>query len=706
MARKPRAIYAPGELSELRQKLGITEPGEAKRIAELLGGEVGLECVEEEKPKKKPAVHDETVSLGLAGKTGGQKHRIETVEIKEPRHKRRGTTETSYKTGSTKYEVSSRALNIPFRERFKMDRLAARKPYAIKTKAQAFSVFFHFRQIGEDPINPAFTVDLMNQYYAKLENLVKAARSLLPRSNIDRAAAFQKEAPFAYTVIDLIRNWRIDFINKELSRLQAKPKDVVAADFISILKTIYGPLYQLAELDPNDHIAPAFRGLQAYLIKEMPSEKIKIEQTIQNAQNSYGFVSSSLPVLLYPLLMRFVSNRCVSYEVLFRDKLDRIESFLSLSQNDRIKIPTPEVLAQSITNKTVITEETPGIKPEAKSDDQNTQESEASSSGTPKRQVSRALSQALFTMEKIFPKAGWDTLSNFPDLYPYFSSCLDLGRGSELISPTDPMQQIVILIVILEQLFYGLRFISFNETLNEDGGLTRTADIVERITGNWSLYVEDILAKEYFPRLTEYCRLIDANPEIRAAPYAKRLLDELLWLKRLFFLPFLRFQSFGTARPSRKFDFPPLYKELRTLRRALTQVAAGIEAGKRRGGSHIDAACEGIDNPWSPYIFQVANPVSERLGAVLGGKASKRRTNAALIYITLAATSLLDTLINEHDSWAYANPAVIPFRSVDSLGIKPLFGTDMKIDADAIFRQYKRVDSDSDAPEPHRTDKP
>ena len=37
MAKKPNAIYAPGELDRVRGKLGVTDDAEAKRMAQILG---------------------------------------------------------------------------------------------------------------------------------------------------------------------------------------------------------------------------------------------------------------------------------------------------------------------------------------------------------------------------------------------------------------------------------------------------------------------------------------------------------------------------------------------------------------------------------------------------------------------------------------------------------------------------------------------
>ena len=40
---KPKAIYEPGELDKVRQNLGDISPEEAMRVANVLGGEIGIE---------------------------------------------------------------------------------------------------------------------------------------------------------------------------------------------------------------------------------------------------------------------------------------------------------------------------------------------------------------------------------------------------------------------------------------------------------------------------------------------------------------------------------------------------------------------------------------------------------------------------------------------------------------------------------------
>ena len=64
MAKKSNAVYAPGELDKVRGKLGVDDD-EAKRMAQILGGEVGVEKdTTPDAGKSKGRVSRETVSRG------------------------------------------------------------------------------------------------------------------------------------------------------------------------------------------------------------------------------------------------------------------------------------------------------------------------------------------------------------------------------------------------------------------------------------------------------------------------------------------------------------------------------------------------------------------------------------------------------------------------------------------------------------------
>jgi hypothetical protein len=163
-------------------------------------------------------------------------------------------------------------------------------------------------------------------------------------------------------------------------------------------------------------------------------------------------------------------------------------------------------------------------------------------------------------------------------------------------------------------------------------------------------------------------------------------LNELRWTKRLYFLPYYKFESLGPP-PFQKGGIVAIYGEVRNLRKYLTMVAAGIEQGKHAGGAETNANCEGIENPWAKYNFEVPNPVSKRIDALL---APGKRNNAALIFFALSVSTILDNLLNNENSWAYSENNGNFFRSVNDNGIVPVFGVDHKLDADQIFRNVMK----------------
>ena len=184
----------------------------------------------------------------------------------------------------------------------------------------------------------------------------------------------------------------------------------------------------------------------------------------------------------------------------------------------------------------------------------------------------------------------------------------------------------------------------------------------------------------------EYCRILENSAESRTSVYAKKTLTELHWIKRLYFLPYYKFESLGPP-PFQKQDTIAIYGEIRTLRKYLTAVAMGIEQATRQGGAAAKIPCDGIDNPWDSYHFEVPNPVSKRLDVLL---APGKRNNASLIFFSLSAATIMDTLINSESSWAYGNRSGAIFRSINNEGITPMFGVDKKLDAEQIFKDVMK----------------
>lgn len=729
MAKKPAAIYEPGELDRVRRNLGDMDRDEAKRIAALLGGEIGVERTETPKPVKRRSSRDETVTVSVRGRSAASTgRRVEVLDTEPERRSRRGRPKDADVAADTSDDPST-AVKPSYRERVKIDRYMAQSEFEIKNSGQIFYSMISLFGEPPDQVNPGFVTKRMNEYYSRLELLVTSTRTMLPRNNVPRAEELRKKSPFAFKILDTIRQWNLERIAAELARIQSKPREVVVEDFADILRLLYRTIYILEDLDPESHVRDAYKCLYDQLLAESVIEaKERHHGQFRAALSSYVYVMRSVRYLLYPLLLKLLSDRWLAYDAFFLARRRRFESFIDAKASDKIRPPATEQETVSAAEQAKEPESEPTEVPNADAQPPEPRDAFAASDGVDSIEVetavsettdssphtspsdsggdtsgdtggdgarstqertpsSRAWMRGMEVLEGIFPEAGWNDLPSWPDLYPYFIGVFDLKKGFELVPPNDPLQQVVILMHVIEELFYGMRFVEFGTISTPAGEHERVDEAMGRIVDGWHGYLEEAIGKEYLPRLSEYCRLADSSPESRTSNYAKRTLTELLWMKRLNFLPFLRFESAVSSHPFRKQDELPFYAVVRELRRLLTGVAAGIEAGNKRGGPAANAVCDGIDNPWAPYVFQIPNPVSRRIDALLGGRNSKRRNNAALVFFTLSAATVLDSLINDKGSYAYYDEAGCPFRSVGGEGLKPVFGVDEKIDADAVFKR-------------------
>jgi hypothetical protein len=674
MEKKENAVYAPGELGKVRERLGNIDDTEAKRIAQLLGGEVGIERSEGQSPSSGTSGKGVSFQDGKGGAKIPPKRRIVTTGDEEST----GFEKKIQPVKADPKDNPSIPVKLSYRERVKMDKYAGQAEFEIKNIGQVVLSIFSFLGPLPDYLNSRFVTKRMNEYYRQLENLVISTRTLFPRNNLNRNERLKKVSTFAYAVLDTIRQWNIERISSDLTWLQARPRNVKLSEFSNILKFFYRPLFVLEQLDLESQITEVYKLLYKINFLENPQNQEKYMDMIHTALAALRFIRKDIRFFLYPLLMKLLSDQWFSYETFFSARKNRYLAFIGASDADQIS-------PVDMSKLTEIPEEQEGTE-NHEGDEAAADDSEAESKKSKYAAVEaerKAVDKGLQTLEILFPKAGWDRLPQYPDLYPYFRDVFSLKREYALIAPTDPVLQVAVFARILEELLYGLRYAYFGVITGPDGNTERVNDLLGPTINNWHYTVENSFDKEYLPRLAEYCRILENTAESRTSSYARRLLSELHWTKRLYFLPYYKFES-TFPPPFQKQDITPLYSEIRHLRRSLTAVAAGIERGNKIGGAGEKAPCDGIDNPWEHYVFQVPNPLSKRLGALLG---EKKQNNASLIFFTLAVSVVADNLINNDGSWAYSGRPGPLFRSIKGDGVIPSPGVDDKVDAEALFKQ-------------------
>jgi len=687
MAKKNNnAIYAPGELDRVRGNLGKIDENEAKRVAGILGGEVGTERA----PEPEPSVRGRTSGSGRRSGKPGRRVDLANLDDEEETLLGRSKSKNIITFPGDDPSVPAR---LRYSDRVKIDQLCGQVVFEIKNSMQILKSVFSFFKEPIDYVNPRFVTKRMDEYYHKIEVIVTSTRNLVPSNNTKRNQQLKRASLFAYKVIDVFRSWDIEKIAKNLAELQARPRNVRVIDFADILRNIYRPLFILEDLN-IENIKSVLKLVYKILYIESPmNAKEKYQDVIRNIIGAFIDIRREVQFGLYPLVMKLISDKFFLYERFFIERQRRFQAFLNVNPQEQLN--AADFNPQQVENldveslkenmeKEAAEEEQTGASEEKPEEDPNDPQVIARKAREEAEQAEKkAIEQGKTAMEILFPKAGWDKLDEYPDLYPYFSSEYSLRRGYELISPNDPLQQIAIIMHILEDIFYGMRYVKFGTIAGPDGHPININDELSEIISNWRAYMDDSFVKEYLPRLAEYCRMLENSSESRMSPFAKKNVNELHWLKRLYFLPYYKFESIGPP-PFQKQDILPIYSRTRLLRKHLTAIAMGIELGNRAGGAAAKVPCNGIHNPWEAYNFEVPNPISKRLNAMLP---PERRNNASLIFFSLAGVTLLDFIINNENSWAYNSRPISLFRSVKNEGITPVFGVDEKIDSEKLFKE-------------------
>ena len=122
---KPKAIYEPGELDKVRQNLGDISPEEAMRVANVLGGEIGVE--------KSPQFESFNRNRGVY------------IKVKQDK-------QALVRTQPIISSVSSRDViqktltlpNIPSKDKSLIDKMMSSSEYKIKSPQNFINFLFHY----------------------------------------------------------------------------------------------------------------------------------------------------------------------------------------------------------------------------------------------------------------------------------------------------------------------------------------------------------------------------------------------------------------------------------------------------------------------------------------------------------------------------------------------------------------------------------
>ncbi|MDR2795681.1 MAG: hypothetical protein LBB47_03090 [Spirochaetaceae bacterium] len=671
MAKKP--VYEPGELDNVKKRLGPMDEKESRRMQKLLGGEVGEE--------KKASLN--TGYTDRSGYQAGKKDDSTPPPYGSASPKPKRLVELAPAAGSKlpgpappKFKRPSLPL---YRERVKMDICAGSSEFGIKTMAQVLVSRFSFFNAPRDRVSQWFVKYTLNEYYGQLEQLVTSTRLLFPRSNAELSRKLQSTSHKAFAILNVIRQWKIDVIAGEISRIQSHPRNVFVNDFETILREIYKPVYIMEKLDVEKDIRRAFGVLRDIIFLGNPSkENKKLSGRITEAVKSWQFVCLKLRNLLYPLLMKTISSYYQQYELFFIENSENYSLFLGLGESDKISPDSAWTNNAEAPESDIAPSDDSGTEHDAEAGNDamdDTGHSGRDRQKEPDAAGARAFERGIQILKTLFPQAPWDKIDKLPDFYPYFSDVFEIKKNGELIAPEDPVHLALILSQILEELLYGFRYIKFAGALNSNS--------LNEIVDDWHTAISESFEKKYLPRIYEYAHFFEYSAQKRNSTYAVNIASDLHWIRKYYFLPYYEYTP-HTPPSFLKKDVVALYAAGSRLRRDLASCAAAIEEAQKKGGASSNVPVMGIENPWAAYNFQVENPLSKRLNILLG---KNQKNNASLIFFALAVVTVLDSYLCGKNSVAYRTDTEILFRNAGTDKFKPVFWVEKQKDTFSLFKK-------------------
>ncbi len=553
------------------------------------------------------------------------------------------------------------------RELSAMNQLMTDSRYKIKQSAS------FLRTDRSDRVNPDFILYTLNDYLGHLQNCVASTKKMLPfETNTPFYENLATYDPVSFKLVSIVRSMDMKMLSSMLLQLQKAPRETTVTQLIPFVSLLYQSLIRVYYLGAAG-LTKKYRTIYSFIVKDLcPADPEGLKQYTSSAIADWNYIFDHICTGLYPLVLRMVSPVMLTQNQLFYANGSRVLAWLQVAPTDILIIKEGEPEKNEIVSNV-----TPVKEVLVEADD--------------RIDVPQEVQEGLGILERLFPEAGWDELETMPDFCPYFQPILLFQDAFSQLAPDNPLQATLILLLILEELFHGLRLIKFIP-LQPLSAIDESEDI-NKILEEWILYQEIIFDKNFSVDLKEYTHQIYTQPEYNKGPYGRTQLSNMYTLIKTMFLPYFDIRLYGTAKIQKDDRFPPFYLRVRRLKRLLERYYEEVRAAPPGSDVNTSGSLSGIQNPWAPYQFDIANAVSKRLDALCGGKHSKTKTNTVLIRYTYLILCVLDWWINDKDSYAYQNAPDYLYRVTEPGKSVPAFGIKVRTDVDAVFLKHLKARS-------------
>ncbi len=665
--KKTKATYEPGELDRTRRNIGNINREEAEKMTKVLGGEIGYE--------KSPPI-----DMSAMPKKRGNGY----IRNSSPQQEQGGQDVPANgfvvvsAADSTSSSYSSRGVLPEFssKDRQQIDKLMMSLDYRIKPNYGIFN--FILLWIHSDKVLSGFITVTLKNYVSYIKSLSADMSALLDCAPETYRHKVETDKDLPYRFCQMIENMPLRELSNLHESLCCHPQDITVQDLIPITRVIYRCVLPLSFLG-EERIGELIKIIVGEMSMYSNVKVDRVRTLSENIFSQYKYVTKTIHKGMYPLLMRMCTNTYCPYPEFFSERISKILPFIDMTKYDLL---LPEKMLRPVGTEEQVAEQT------SASDNVTAETVSPHDTAVQNRpaELSRAhlIKLGLVMLNRMFPDAGWLRLQDMPDLFPYFQPLYQFEEGFNLLANDNPLQVMVVLLRILEDLFQGCRNIKFDVESNPI--MQNAKDNLSDVLNSWSVYREELFDKRYAIKLKEYVNAVYSQKDFAKGQFGKKLMSDILWQTKYYFLPYFDFTQILLEKPANDSPYRALCLRTSFVREILTDI---IEQSMKVADVHGLVA--GVPDIWEPYRFGIPNVASRRLDVLLGAKRkSANANNMSLLKYTLGIVSVLDWWLNDKMSPAYQCAGKIPYRVSPDDG-DPLFSVPVRNDQNKVFAHSIRA---------------
>ncbi|MBQ3670680.1 MAG: hypothetical protein II921_04290 [Treponema sp.] len=643
--------------------MGSISEEEAKRMTKVLGGQIIAE-------KSAPINYDALPNAK------DYKRKVVVGKVSQ------NTTVVSGKGASGSAPAPKKDTptlpDLTAKERNLMDHIMMDDDFKIKPNYGLFNFVRRFKKNGLETLRHGFVQYTLKADIDHLNDFIETTKMIIFIAPETYKEKIMTSTEDKFRFLKLVGMWNIRDIRSRYTAIAPLGNNATVTDLIPLVKSIYKMLMKIYYLGES-RISNFYKEIYGDLVKYPKIDQKAVSVNSKKAIAEWFYVYSQVIKGLYPLLMRMCSKHFDYFQDFFLTQTANIFAFLELTKFDLI---LPQKKGDQATEIKDIGNERSPEEIQAEEEKKAQEEKEKAEQREQQARKNEYVKLGLRLLNQFFPEAGFDQLSNYPDMFPYFQPIYQFRDGYNLLSPLNPLQITITILRISEDLFQGLRNVSF--TIDTDTEESKNADKVSDILNEWSVYRDSLFEKYYCEAICEFVNTQYTQPEFQSTLFGKRLLTSLLWQTKYNFLPNFEFEQLLLEHPKNDSQYRPLCMRVDFMFEFLYSIVKEIDVAAKTKGDVLS-----VSNPWARYDFGIPNPISKRMDVLLGAKRADDETsatNANLIKYSLYVIAVLDWWINDPSSPAYLCDSSKIYRISPDDGA-PLFSVPLRDDQNKLFAQ-------------------